>query len=268
MKPVLRIIPLLWALVRVGPVFAAESPAKPVLLYSRHFNAAGETRYLPDGNYKEVLERMRRQFEVRVHSRALTPEILAQVNVILMANPSDKGVGTNPPPPHVTARDIATLTAFVRRGGGLLIMGNQENHNLETTDLNLLLAHFGMSFTNDYTDAKAFEFPRQHPVLGGLRWGFYTGNHLLLDTAHPARPEAWLVNDPATPALGGPRNPASILMAAARLDKGRVVLVTDAGWITDTALNGKGIGTVAIRDQDNFEIFRRTVSWCAGLARN
>src|SRR6185503_19048178 len=34
---------------------AAGSSTKPVLLYSRYFNAEGETRYLPDGTFKEIL---------------------------------------------------------------------------------------------------------------------------------------------------------------------------------------------------------------------
>jgi hypothetical protein len=38
-------------------LFAADQT--PVLLYSRYFNAKGETRYLPDGTYKDVLTRLR-----------------------------------------------------------------------------------------------------------------------------------------------------------------------------------------------------------------
>lgn len=35
--------------------FATETGAtKPVFLYPRYFNAPGENRYLPDGNYKDV----------------------------------------------------------------------------------------------------------------------------------------------------------------------------------------------------------------------
>ena len=35
--------------------WSADSPAKPVLLYSRYYNAEGENRYLPDDTYKQVL---------------------------------------------------------------------------------------------------------------------------------------------------------------------------------------------------------------------
>src|SRR5688572_2689599 len=65
-----------WVLVLAGllpgGIRAAEAAAKkPVLLYSRYFNAVGETRYLPDGSYKDVLEKLRADFEVRVHAEPL-----------------------------------------------------------------------------------------------------------------------------------------------------------------------------------------------------
>ncbi len=53
---------------------------------------------------------------------------------------------------------------------------------------------------------------------------------------------------------------------AYRMD-GRVAVVTDSGWITDSALNGQGIGNVAIKEQDNWEIFRRLARWAAGLSK-
>ena len=46
---------LAFLLLPVNLVQAADSAAtsKPVLLYSRYFNAEGEDRYLPDGTFKE-----------------------------------------------------------------------------------------------------------------------------------------------------------------------------------------------------------------------
>src|SRR6266542_2686472 len=128
------------ALAPVATLPAADS--KPVFLYSRHFNATGEDRYLPDGNYKELLQRLATDFEVRANDQPLTAETLAGVNVVLVANPSDRAVANHPPPHHFDAHDIAALTDFVNRGGGLIVMGNQENHNLEVEDTNKLLRQF------------------------------------------------------------------------------------------------------------------------------
>jgi len=239
--------------------------AKPVFLYSRYFNAEGETRYLPDGTYQQVLQHLQKQFEVRVNREALTDASLAGVKVLLIANPSDRAVGDHPAPHHFSAADIAALTRYVRTGGGLIIMGNQENHNLEVEDANKLLASFGLGFTNLYTDVKKLVVPQNTPLIGGLPWAYYTGNLLLLDTNHPARPRALVMNDLNVKPLNGPRDQAGALLAVAELGRGRVVAVTDAGWITNDVLADKGIGGVVITNHDNWEIFRRLARWAAGL---
>jgi hypothetical protein len=247
---------------------SADSVTKPILLYTRYYNAEGENRYLPDGTYKDVLGRLRAEFDLRVHNKPLTPDSLVGVRLLLIANPSDKAVGTNPPPPHVSATDIKTLAGFVEKGGGLMIMGNQENHNLEVEEFNKLLSRFGIQYTNLYTDAKKLVLPKETPVIGGLSWAYYTGNLVLLDRSHPAKPRGLVMNDLNQKPAKGARDQAGCLLATSEPAKGRVVVVTDAGWITDTALDGRGIGDVAIKDQDNWEIFRRLARWAAGLPPN
>ena len=110
------------------------------------------------------MQRLREDFEVRVHNQPLTRGTLAGVKLLLIANPSDRAVGTNAPPPHVSPADIAALTEFVHQGGGLILMENQENHNLEVEDSNKLLAQFGIQATNLYTDAKKLVLPKRHPL--------------------------------------------------------------------------------------------------------
>src|SRR6185503_18931600 len=175
--------------------WTAEPPAKPVLLYSRYYNAEGENRYLPDDTYKQVMERLRQDFDVRVHNKPLTRETLNGVKLLFIVNPSDKAVGDHPPPPHVSMADIKVLSDFVAQGGGLIVSGNQENHNLEVEDMNKLLAQFGIQTTNLYTDAKKLVLPEETPVIGGLRWAYYTGNLLLLEPTNPAKPRALVLND-------------------------------------------------------------------------
>ncbi len=248
------------------PLFltAADAPKKPVLLYSRSFNAVGESRYLPDGTFKEILTKLRGEFEVRVSNEPLTGKNLAGVNVVLIANPSDKAVGNNPPPHHVAAGDIATLTRYTEAGGGLIIMGNQENHNLETADLNKLLARFGLQFADRYTDMKKISMPKDAPIIGGLNWGYYTGNQIVIESGHAAKPRSLIDNDVSVQPLNGPRNAPGCLLALAEPGRGHVVLVTDAGWLTDDALTEKGIGGNVVKGQDNWEIMRRLTHWAAG----
>ena len=98
-------------------------------------------------------------------------------------------------------------------------------------------------------------------MVGGMRWAYYTGNQLLIDKSNKARPAAIVINDLAQKPEKGERDAPGVLMASATPGKGRVLVITDSGWITDTALNGEGIGGVAIKDQDNWEIFRKLALW-------
>lgn len=244
---------------------AAPRDSRPVLLYSRYFNAAGETRYLPDGTFKPLLAKLGADFTVHAHTQALDQATLKGVKVLLIANPSDAAISNNPAPHHFSARDVAALTRFVEGGGGLIIMGNQENHNLEVEDTNKLLAKFGLGFTNLYTDAKLLKVPESTPVIGGLRWAYYTGNLVTVAANHPAHPRGLVLNDVNVKPLGGDRNQTGPLLAVAEPGRGRVVVVTDSGWVGDAVLDGRGIGPVVIKEHDNFEIFRRLTRWAAHL---
>ena len=252
------------ALFIAGMTLAAQD-RKPVLLYSRYFNADGENRYSPDTTYKDALDRLRNDFEVRVDSKPLTERTLAGVKLILVSNPSDKAVPGHPAPHHFSATDIDVLGRFVQRGGGLIIMGNQENHNLEVEDTNKLLARFGLQFTNRYTDAKKLILPAATPIIGGLRWAYYTGNLLLIDPAHSAKPRSLVTNDLSQKPLKGTRDEPGCLLAISEPGRGRAVAVTDAGWVANFAFSEEGVGGVAIKGQDNWEIFRRLARWAAHL---
>lgn len=252
---------LLLPLIAIHLASAAEG--KPVFLYSRAFNAKGEARYLPDGTFKPLLDRMGKEFDVRVHDKALNSQTLAGVSVVLVANPSDKAVGNNPAPHHADQRDIEELTKFVRDGGALIVMGNQENHNLEVDDMNRLLKNFGLQFTNLYTDAKLLPVPKTTPVIGGLNWGYYTGNLILVEPNHAAKPRGLVMNDLSVKPPKGDRDQSGALMAVSEPGKGRVILATDSGWLADFALEDKGLNGVILRGQENFEIFRRLCHWAA-----
>ena len=77
-----------------------------------------------------------------------------------------------------------------------------------------------------------------------------------------------MANDLKQKPIQGPRDTPGTLMATAEPGRGRVLVATDSGWIADFAFNGEGIGGVAIKEQDNWEIFHRLVRWVAGLAKS
>lgn len=141
-------------------------------------------------------------------------------------------------------------------------MGNQENHNLETKNVNRFLSHFGMRWVDVYTDAKGLVIPDETPVVGGLKWGYYTGNQIQLTTARNLK--RWAVlNDLNQAPLKGNRDAVGVLLAGAQYGKGRLVAVTDSGWIINSVLAGKGLGGVVVAGDDNLELMKRLCRWAA-----
>ena len=243
----------------------SSTSGKPVLLYSLHYNAPGENRYPPDGNYSEILKQFSEDFTVRVHAEPLNDRTLADVRLVLIANANAEPVPGNPPPNKVSDADIAALTRFVENGGGLIVMQNQEGHNVEYENMNRLLARFGMQTVEQYTDPKMIAIPGDHPFLGGLRWAYVVGNSVTINASHPARPRAIVANDPGQKLLGGTRDAPGILLAGAEPGKGHVLVVTDCGWIINGVFAGEAAAGVVFPDHDNREIARRLTRWAAGL---
>lgn len=258
---------LLLVLVLGFGVHAPAAAPKPVLWYCLHYQAPGENRYAPEGTYSEALRVLAQDFAVRVSAERPTRATLRGVAVVLLSNPNEAAHGTNPPPAHLSAEDGRALERFVRRGGGLVVFGNQENHNLETENLNHhLLGRFGLQLSNvGFQDGKLYTLPANAPFGAGLRWAYYMGNHVAFAADHPDGPRPVLMNDPATPALNGPRNGPGTLLAVATPGRGRVVVATDAGWLGNAALLDLGVGGgFVIRGHDNAEFARQMFRWAAG----
>ena len=87
-----------------------------------------------------------RDFEVAVHSGGpLTPEALGDVDVLVIAHPSEARWEhtVNANPPVFAAAELDAIEAFVERGGGLLVLGEEEQDKYGN-NLNELLARFGL----------------------------------------------------------------------------------------------------------------------------
>ncbi len=249
--------------VRGGGAFAAD---KPVLLYSQRLNAPGENRYPADGNYSQAMAALREEFTVRTNAEPLNARTLADVKVLLIANPNDVAHATNPPPHHLSPDDAIALYNWIVGGGSLILMGNQENHNLETENINRFLGLIGLKWLPQHTDAKKLTLSDDVALIGGLNWAYYTGNQIEIAKNHPARPRALVMNDLDQKPVRGPRDEAGCLLAVAEPGKGRVVVVTDAGWICNWAFEEQGVGGVAIEGQHNREILLRLARWAGKLA--
>jgi hypothetical protein len=92
-----------------------------------------------------------RDFAVTAHADGpLTAAALDEVDVLVIAHPSDpkweRTTGSGQP--VLSDQEIEAIDAYVRRGGGLLVLGETEQDKYGN-NLNELLARFGLRLTND-----------------------------------------------------------------------------------------------------------------------
>ena len=115
---------------------------------------------------------------------------------MLISNPNDKAHGTNAPPHHIKGNDAIELYNWVQQGGGLILMGNQENHNLETKDVNQFLRLIGLKWTDHYTDAKRLERGYYEDLADVGRFGD------TLASLYARQPKDWRGTEPTTRETG------------------------------------------------------------------
>lgn len=246
--------------------------SRPRWLYTLAYHAEGDPRYLPDGDYQELFRRLSVDFEVETTKARPTPAGLRDVSVLFIASPNDKAVGNGPPPGHVSADDARAILDFVRAGGGLVLLHNQDagDHNVEIDDLNQLMMPVGLRFTRVLVPFKGLTFGAQLPLVGGQRWAFYAGCGLERFAAPGVTTSLFVENDlTQRPLRPKDTDVRSGMLAANLLGEGRVVVATDSGWATGWAFDETGVGVSAtaplIKGQDNWEIFHRLARWAAKL---
>ncbi len=220
-----------------------------------------------DSSYAEAASTLAdREFEVDVNADGkLTPDLLAGVDVLVIAHPSESKweatVGQGPP--LLDASEINAVDAFVRGGGGLIALGETEQHKYGN-NLNDLLARFGIEVTNatvqDYEHhreapswviaelVRGHDGPAERPARGDLlarvdEVCFYRAATLAL--ANGARPIA-RTHDTASP-------PDATLAAITTMGDGRVAVLSDSDLFGDDCID----------DLSNRELWLNLVYWAA-----
>jgi hypothetical protein len=92
-------------------------------------------------NYYSLAEYLKLHFHVRVEAQPLLPELLSEFDIVMLKTP------TRP----FTEEEIGALVEFVRRGGGLWLLGDHTNVFGTSTYLNQLTTHFGLRLVYDST---------------------------------------------------------------------------------------------------------------------
>lgn len=251
----------------------AHQTDRPIVLYDDgHHNA-----HTSDNLFRPFVELMRSDgYDIRSVTSAFTPENLASANLLVTVNaaggPRPKLYGINLPFPRGMAREsdaytpeeIAAVTAWVERGGSLLIVAD---HFPFGTAMARLGEAFGIHMSQGFTELP-HQYPEQpeptqilftrdnslladHPIMSGRsnyeridRVMLFTGQSFDAPDAAPLLqlPDSAIDYVPPPPSFTA--QPARALMGCAReFGMGRIVVLADAGMLTaQVGANGERFG--------------------------
>jgi hypothetical protein len=189
--------------------------------------------------------------------RPLLSDTLAEVDVLVLPHPCDPRWErtTSADSPALSAEEIDAIHAFVRAGGGLLVITEYE-HDKYGDNLNELLAPAGLRVENGTAFDRAAcvhenaewllaePAPGSHLVHGVGLACFYRAGWC---TAEGEASIAWRTSAKAHPPHAG-------LVAIAKLGAGRIVLVTDSVLFGDER----------IKEFQHEQLWLNTFYWLAG----
>ena len=189
-------------------------------------------------NYYCLAQFLGYYYQVRSNTGKITEALLADCDILLLKTPTSA----------FTADEIDAIERFVRRGGGLLLIGDHTNVFGTSTYLNALACRFGLRYNCDATydlptgGLSFYERPRlvPHPIVQALP-PFLFGTSCTLDVpfdaAIPVQGYALRVagHDYATPSFftqntDGPHVGFGLYpqLAAVKRGRGRVAAFTDS----------------------------------------
>lgn len=197
-----------------------------------------------------------RDFEVvTTTGRPLDEVALSGVDVLVIAHPSDaKWERTVGEAPVFSPAEIAAVEAFVARGGGLIVLGEEEEDKYGG-NLDELLAPFGVRFENTIV----FEYDPHDVVpswiVGEAAPGTAEPGVLhRVEAARFYRAGTLSVDDPGAVVLRtrpAADPPGAALAATTRYKEGRVVVVADSDLFGDDYL----------RRRDNRQLWLNLMYW-------
>ena len=222
----------------------------------------------------------RRDLEVAVHEAGpLRGGVLEGADVLVLAHPSDAAWERVVPggSPKLSAEELDAIEAFVRAGGGLIVLGESEQAKYGD-NLNELLGRFGIAIANDTVSDYQRHRSSPHWILADLER--HTDGVDLLARVEEAclyRAGTLELGDDArrVAAAGGDWRPADAygvrvlarasatssapgapLLAVAEGGAGRVVVAADSDLFGDDCIG----------DLDNEDLWLNLVHWAAGGA--
>lgn len=217
-----------------------------------------------DSSYELAAQALRaRDIAVVAHvAGPLDADALGAADVLVLAHPSDPRWERTVPDgsPRLSGAELDAIEAFVRDGGGLIVLGEEEQEKYDS-NLNVLLDRFGIEIANALIYDYEHHDGAPHWVLAELSSPREGGVDLLarvgsacfyragrLELRNGARPLARAAASASTP--------GATLLAATEHGAGRVVVAADSDLFGDDCL----------AQHDHEDLWCNLVQWAAAGA--
>ena len=209
----------------------------------------------------------RRGFEVHAHTDGpITPDVLAGVDVLVIAHPSEPtwervvpGAG-----PKLGASEIEAIEHHVHAGGGLVVLGECDQDKYGN-NVNELLGRFGLQIrtttvldpvnrahgVDTWVLAQPGRQPERHDLLAGVQSAcFYRAGVIDVDDR--------VTHDAPLRTAATATAPHAPLLVAVESGRGRVVVLADSDIVGDDSID----------ELDHERLWTNVVSWAAGATPN
>ncbi len=218
-----------------------------------------------DSSYELAAQALRaRELAVVAHTDGgLDAGALGGADVLVLAHPSDPRWERTVPggSPRLSDAELDAIEAFVRDGGGLVVLGEEEEDKYGA-NLNALLERFGIRIANDAVSDYDHHDGAPHWVLAELAPAARAGGVDLLARVGSAcfyragRLELRNGARALARAAQSASTPGATLLAATEHGAGRVVVAADSDLFGDDCLG----------QHDHAELWCNLVCWAAGGA--
>jgi unsaturated rhamnogalacturonyl hydrolase len=195
-----------------------------------------------------------RNFGVRTEalSSAPTAANLKKTDIYIIVDPDTKEENENPK--FIEEAHVKTIAAWVRRGGVLVLMGNDVG-NAEFDHFNRLAKQFGIEFNRDSRNrVQGNDYAAGRIVVAGGNPIFKTARELYLKEI-----STLALAPPASPLI---EDKGDVIMAVAKFGKGTVFAVGDP-WLYNEYVDGRKLPS----EFDNFKAARDLSLWLIERSR-
>ncbi|MDO7848310.1 glycoside hydrolase family 88 protein [Hymenobacter sp. M29] len=180
---------------------------------------------------------------------APTAASLKPLSVYIIVDPDSRK--ESPKPNYIQPADSKVITEWVKGGGTLVLLAN-DTANCETKHFNELAKNFGVQFTNQSVNmVQGSQFEQGKVDLTSGKAVFKNAN-----TAYVKELSVLSVAAPAQPLV---TNNGKVIMATARLGKGKVFILGDP-WLYNEYTDGRKIPA----SFQNFQAGKDLATWLLG----